>query len=312
MLRTAVLPACVVLFLASLPVAAQGTAAPPAPAQRQSPTTIVKNVNEVNIVFSALDKHHHIITGLRRDQVEVFDSKHPQVITRFLSEGDLPLRIALLIDTSTSVRGRFKFEQEAAIEFIESVLRQGTDKAMVVAFDSNFQVVQDFTDNEEALAQGINSLRAGGGTALYDAIYYTSRQKLFHDGSDLRNVMVVISDGDDDQSRYSASEALAMAQQAGAIIYTISTDQTGSDPEDDKLMKNFADATGGRSFFPFEAPELGHIFASITNELRHQYVVSYEPNDFIANGTFHPIEVKILVKNVIARTRRGYYATQNP
>lgn len=286
--------------------------AQPTQSKQNAATSIVKNVNEVNVVFSAVDKHNRIITGLRQDQIKVLDANKQQAITHFFTEGDLPLRIALVIDTSTSVRGRFKFEQEAAIEFIESVLRQGTDQAMVVAFDSSIQVVQNFTGDEEALAKAINSLRAGGGTALYDAIYTTAHDKLLRDGNEIRNVMVVISDGDDDQSRYSASEALAMAQQAGAILYTISTDQTGSDPKDDQLMKEFADATGGRGFFPFEAPELGHIFAAITNELRHQYVVSYEPNDLVPNGSFHPIVVKISVKNVIARARRGYYASQNP
>lgn len=305
-----------VLALAVLPLAAQTAAAPPAQpsgsARPQKPTTIVKNVNEVNIIFSAVDKHHHIVTGLRKNQIEIFDAKRPQAISRFYPEGNMPLRIALLIDMSTSVRGRFKFEQEAAIEFIESVLRQGTDKAMVVAFDSSIQVVQDFTDDEEALAKAINGLRAGGGTALNDAVYTTAHDKLLNDGPNVRNVMVVISDGDDDQSRWSHTEARNMALRADALIYTISTDQLGSDPNDDKLMKDYADSTGGLSFFPFEAPELGHIFASIANELRHQYVASYQPNDFVPNDSFHPVQVKILVKNVEARTRRGYFATQNP
>lgn len=281
-----------------------------APAFR-APTTIVKNVNEVNVIFSAVDKHHRIVEGLRQNQVEVFDANHRQRITRFSTEGNMPLRIALLIDTSASVADRFKFEQEAAIEFIESVLRQGKDQAMVVAFDTSVQVYQPFTDDEESLAKAINSLRAGGGTAFNDAIYDTARDSLLRDGPDVRNVMVIISDGADDASQYSLSEALAEAQRAGAVIYAISTDQTNSDQTSDDLMRNLARETGGRSFFPFEAPELGHVFAQITDELRHQYVLSYDPDDFQPNGAFHPIAIKILVKNVQARARRGYYAYLN-
>ncbi|MGH9536018.1 MAG: VWA domain-containing protein, partial [Terriglobales bacterium] len=275
------------------------------PPQNLPRTSIVQNVNEVNVVFSAIDSRHRIVLGLKPTQIEVFDDNKPQAITRFYAEGNLPLRIALLLDTSTSISDRWPFEQEAAIEFIESVLRQGTDKAMVVAFDSSIQVVQGFTSNEEAIARAIHSLRPGGGTALYDAIYETCHEKLMRDGHDMRNVIVLITDGDDDQSRYAATEALRMAQRAGAIMYTIGTDPTGSDPRDDKLLAMFAKDTGGRYFFPFQAPDLGKAFASISYELRHQYVVAYDPNDFVPNGAFHRVKIRILLKNIYARTQPG-------
>ncbi len=306
----------IVFLLAALtlPLAAQQSAARARAQQQQKllqvpRTSIIKNVNEVNVVFSAIDKRHRIVLGLKPSQIQVYDDGKPQTITRFYPEGDMPLRIALLLDTSTSITERWHFEQEAAIEFIESVLRQGTDKAMVVAFDSAIQIAQPFTSNEEKIAQAIHSLRPGGGTALYDAIYDTSAEKLMHDGHDLRNVIVLITDGDDDQSQYAATEALRMAQKAGAIVYTIGTDPTGSDPKDDEILKMFATDTGGRYFFPFQAPALGRAFASISYELRHQYVVAYDPDDFVANGAFHRVQVKILLKNISARTPPGYYAT---
>ncbi len=288
--------------------AAPRGAAKAAPQHALPRANIVKNVNEVNVIFSAIDKRHRIVLGLKPSQVEVLDDNKPQAITRFYSEGDMPLRIALLLDTSTSISQRWPFEEAAAIEFIESVLRQGTDKAMVVAFDSSIQVVQGFTSNEEKIARAIHSLRPGGGTALYDAIYETCRQKLMHDGHNVRNVIVLITDGDDDQSRYAATEALRMAQRAGVIMYTIGTDPTDSDPRDDQLLEMFAKDTGGRYFFPFQAPDLGKAFASISYELRHQYVVAYDPDDFVPNGAFHRIKIKILLPNIYARTQPGYYA----
>lgn len=289
---------------------------PSTPPQQQGPKsgtpTIVKNVNEVSIVFSAVDNHHRLITGLQKNMVQVYDDKHQQQITRFLTQGDMPLRVALLMDTSNSIRGRFKFEQQAAIDFFGSVIKPGRDKGMLVAFDSSLQVVNDMTDNEEALAKGIRSLRPGGGTALYDAIYYTAHDKMMPGGNSVRKVIVVISDGADDQSRVSLQEAVEMAENAGAIVYCIGTEPTGSDPQSDEVLKKLAEETGGRVFFPFNETGLDKAFASILFELRNQYILSYQPNDFVADGSFHPVNIKILLKNVKARARRGYYATATP
>ena len=293
--------------------AQQPPASPPqhVPVKPGTPT-IVKNVNEVSIVFSAIDHRNRLITGLTKNMVQVYDDKHEQQITRFLTQGDLPLRVALLMDTSNSIRDRFHFEQEAAIDFFGAVLKKGRDQGMLVAFDSSLQVVRDFTDNENSLADAIRSLRPGGGTALYDAVYFTSHDKLMPGGNSVRKVIVIISDGADDQSRVSLQEAIEMAENAGAIVYCIGTEPTGSDPQSDDVLKKLADETGGRSFFPFEVSGLDKAFQSILFELRNQYIVSYQPNDFVADGSFHPVDVKVLLKNVKARARRGYYATSTP
>lgn len=307
--------ACLVICCCLTPFLRLRAQQPPStPPQQQMPVkpgtpTIVKNVNEVSIVFSAVDSHRRLITGLQKDMVQVYDAKHQQQITRFLTQGDLPLRVALLMDTSNSIRGRFKFEQQAAIDFFGAVIKRGRDQGILVAFDSALQVVNDFTDNEDALAKGIRSLRAGGGTALYDAIYYTAHDKMKPGGDSVRKVIVVISDGADDQSRVSLQEAVEMAENAGAIVYCIGTEPTGSDPQSDEVLKKLAEETGGRSFFPFNETGLDKAFASILFELRNQYIVSYQPNDFVADGSFHPVDIKILLKNVKARARHGYYAT---
>lgn len=285
-------------------------AAPAPPEATQKSPRIVKNVNEVTLVLSAVDKHRRFIYGLHQADFRIYDDKQPQQVSRFLDEGNLPLRVALLLDTSTSISDRFKFEQQAAIDFLGTVLKPGRDQALVVAFDTNFQLVQDFTDNEELLAKGIRSLRPGGGTALYDAIYQTASEKLQGgEGDNVRRVMVVISDGNDNWSRVSREEALEMAQRAGAIVYAIGTEPTGLDPDSDSVLRRLADQTGGRAFFPFNAGDLGSKFQDIATELRHQYVLSYRPSNFVPNGTYHSISVQVLRNGILARTRRGYYAT---
>lgn len=295
--------------------AASGQAAQTAPAPQkalQSPT-IVKNVNNVPLTFLAVDKNGHFVPGLTATQIQIYDNGQPQQIEHFSAQGNVPLRIVLLLDTSNSIRSRWNFEQRAAIDFLQTTLVKGRDQAMVVGFDTVPHVAQAFTDNYQQLSQAILSLSPGGGTALYDSVFLASHNDL-GPGSpgkvlgEVRNVIVVISDGADDQSRYSRAEALAMAQDVGAVIYSIGTEPTGLDPVNDKVLRRFANETGGRSFFPMQASDLNKAFATIAADLRHQYVVSYSPNNFVPDGSFHTVEIKVLVKGVTARTRKGYFA----
>lgn len=306
------LPAALALLVFLAGAALSGQTTPPTPKPRQTQTpTIVKNVNTVPLTFLALDKHNHFVPGLQASQIQIYDNNRLQKVQRFDAQGNLPLRIVLLLDISNSIRTRWDFEQRAATDFLQSVLVEGRDQAMVVGFDTSVHVAQTFTGDYESLAHAIRSLNPSGGTALYDAVYAISHDDLGPAASgpgEVRNVIVVISDGADDQSRYSREEALGMAQDAGAVIYTIGTEPTGSDPESDKVLQRFALETGGSSYFPIEARDLGSAFQSITTELRHQYVVAYSPDDFLPNGQFHTVAIKILVKGVIARTRKGYFA----
>lgn len=287
------------------------TPARPAPQKNQTPT-IVKNVNTVPLTFLAIDKHHHFVPNLTSSQIQIFDNGQLQQVQHFDAQGNLPLRIVLLLDISNSITSRWNFEQHAATDFLQSVLTQGRDQAMVVGFDTSLHVAQTFTDNFDKLRQAINSLNPSGGTALFDAVFYTAHDYLgAGTPGEARNVIVIISDGQDDQSRYSRDEAVGMAQDAGAVIYTIGTEPTGADPESDDVLRLFAAQTGGLSFFPIEARDLGGAFQSIASEIRHQYVVSYSPNNFIPNGSYHTVEIKVLEKGVTARTRKGYFATNS-
>jgi VWFA-related protein len=275
------------------------------------PNRILLDVTRVNVLFTVTDKKGRFITDLAKDDFQVFEKKKEQNIVQFTAESDLPLRLALLIDTSNSIRDRFKFEQEAAVEFINSTVRPREDKAMLVSFDSATELVADLTDNPEVLAKAVRGLRPGGGTSLYDAIFYACKDKLQLDQprDKFRRAMVIVSDGDDNQSRVTRDQALEMAQKADVVIYAISTNNKHEPSEGDKVLRYLTDETGGQAFFPFEARDLSQSFENIANELRHQYNIFYRPSPLEADGLFHPVNVRVKGrKDVIVRARKGYYA----
>src|SRR5437660_1664991 len=152
----------------------------PRPLQADEPTRITVDVTRVDMLFTVTDKKGRFVTNLTKDDFEIIEAKKPQVVQEFAAESDLPLRLGILIDTSNSIRGRFKFEQEAAIEFINNVVRTNQDKAMVVSFDTKAELVADLITDTERLSTAIRGLRAGGGTAFYDAIFFACRAKLSH------------------------------------------------------------------------------------------------------------------------------------
>jgi len=269
-------------------------------------------INEVNVVFTVTDKHGKRVTDLKQGDFHFVDDNKPATeIRSFHAETNLPLQVALLIDASNSVRDRFKFEQESAIEFLNQTVRRGYDQAMVVGFDVTPEVAQDFTDDTEKLDRGVRSLRPGGGTAMYDALYYSCREKLMKEPQNgpTRRAIILLSDGEDNQSHVTREEAIEMAQRAEAIVYTISTNVSGAKGAGDKVLERIADATGGRAFFPFQIRDVANAFAEIQDELRSQYDVSYKPADFKADGHFRTIEiVAVDRKNFRVRSRRGWYA----
>ena len=280
--------------------------------QEEKLTTIVKQVDEVNVVFTVTDKRGKFVNDLTKDDFRVIDDNKPaQSIRSFRSETNLPLRVGLLIDASNSIRDRFKFEQEAAIEFLNQIIRRGYDQAFVLGFDTTPEVTQNFTDNTEALSRGVRMLRPGGGTALYDAIYYACRDEIIAKDKgnvETRRAIILLSDGDDNQSRVSREEAVEMAQKAEVIIYTISTNTSGLKLKGDKVLEHFAEETGGRAFFPFKIQDLSDAFSQIQDELRSQYAVSYKPADLQPNGKYHGIEILADNKKYRVRARKGYYA----
>jgi VWFA-related protein len=286
---------------------------PPAGADDQGEqlTTIIKQVDEVNVVFTVTDKRGKFINDLKKDDFRVFDDKKPaQSIRSFRSETNLPLRVGLLVDASNSIRDRFKFEQEAAIEFLNQIVHQ-QDQAFVIGFDTTPEVTQSFTNNTEALSKGVRMLRPGGGTAMYDAIYYACRDEIMaKDKGTLatRRAIILLSDGEDNQSRVSREEAVEMAQKAEVIIYAISTNTSGQKLNGDKVLEHFAEETGGRAFFPFKIQDVSDAFSQIQDELRSQYAISYKPADFQLNGKYHSIEILADNKKYKVRARKGYYA----
>jgi VWFA-related protein len=274
-------------------------------------TVIRKRVDEVNVVFTVTDKRGHYVKDLTESDFRVYDDNKPaESVRSFSRETNLPLRVGLLIDASNSVRDRFKFEQEAAIEFLNQIIRRSSDKAFVIGFDTTPEVTQDMTDDTEALSHGVRMLRPGGGTAMYDAIYFACRDKLMQDKSTgaTRRAIILLSDGEDNQSRVSREEAVEMAQRAEVIIYAISTNTSGLKLRGDKILEHFAEETGGKAFFPFKIQDVSNAFSEISDELRSQYDVSYKPADFAPNGKYRKIEILADNKKYKVRARKGYYA----
>jgi len=306
----------VTFALLAAPLFAQESLVPQVkPADEESQTSITLDVTRVQLLFTVTDKKGRFVTNLTKNDFEVFESKKPQSIMEFTAESDLPLRLAILIDTSNSIRDRFRFQQEAATDFINTVVRPHEDKAVVVSFDSAAELVADLTDDTEKLTQAVQSLRPGGGTALYDAIFFACRDKLMQDQPrhKFRRAMVILSDGEDNNSRWSRDQALEMAHKSDTVIYTISTNRSGQEIDGDKILRYFAEQTGGQAFFPFKAQDLAQSFENIANELRHQYNVLYRPDPLKTDGLYHPVEVKVRGrKDLVVRARHGYYAPLLP
>jgi VWFA-related protein len=291
-------------------------APPPEPAKAPDPTESAEfrigvQVDLVDLIFTATDKHGHFIKDLKKEDVRLLDEGKPPVrIEAFESETGLPLRVGLLIDSSNSIRDRFRFEQDAAVEFLNQVVRPNSDRAFVIGFDSMSDLTQDYTENTEALAHGVRVLRPGGGTALHDAVYQACDKlaKAPIKGP-VRRAIILLSDGDDNQSRHTREEAIEAALRAEVIIYVISTSITDGDKKGDKILMRYAEATGGRVFFPLRLEDVANAFGQIQDELRSQYVVAYKPENFESNGHYRAISINVPSRaNVKIRARKGYYA----
>jgi VWFA-related protein len=306
----------VALLVLLLPLRAQAPQKPALPPAGQTPPAaddrpITLDVTRVNLLFTVSDRKGRFVTGLTKDDFEVIEAKKPQNILEFVAENDLPLRLAVLVDTSNSIRDRFKFLQEAAVEFINSAMRPERDKATVISFDSGATLVADLTSDTEQLARAVRSLRPGGGTSLYDAIFFACRDKLAQDQPrhKYRRAIVVLSDGDDNQSRYTREQALEMAHKADVVLYAVSTNNTRLESDGDKVLRYLTRETGGVAFFPFKAEDLAQSFENIANELRNQYSILYRPEPLKTDGLFHRVEVKVRDrKDLVVRARNGYFA----
>jgi VWFA-related protein len=306
---------------AAQPAPAQATQQPAAqPAKQQAdqqaeanaPTVIRLGVNEVNLIFTVTDKHGHYIPNLQQSDFALLDDgRAPARVNSFHQQINLPLRVGILIDASTSIRSRFQFEQQSATEFLLQILKTRSDRAFVMGFDVVPTVTQDWTNNIDGLEAGVNRLRPGGGTALFDAVFTACRDKLLDESrgqEPVRKAMVLISDGDDDQSRVYEDEAIKECQRAETIIYAISTNWTPSRGKGDQVLMKMAGDTGGQAFFPPSVEEMSTSFRGIEEELRSQYSLTYTPAEFKEDGAFRPIYLFCHDRHYQVRTRKGYFA----
>jgi Ca-activated chloride channel homolog len=281
------------------------------PADASAPTFRIP-VNEVSLIFTVTDKHGHYIPNLQQSDFALLDDqKAPARVNSFHQQINLPLRVGIVIDASTSIRSRFQFEQQAATEFLLQVVKPRSDRAFVMGFDVTPTIEQDWTDNLDGLDAGINRMRPGGGTALYDAVYTACRDKLLTERGPepVRKAMVLISDGDDNQSRAYLEDAIKMCERAETIVYAISTNWTPSRGKGDQVLTKLAEATGGQALFPPSVEEMSSSFKSIEEELRSQYALNYTPADFKYDGAFRTIYLFCNDRRYQVRAKKGYFAT---
>jgi Ca-activated chloride channel homolog len=300
----------------------------PAETPKQAPPLKV-TTGLVHLVAAVSDRRNNFITDLDQKDFRIFEDGKPQDIKFFGRQTDLPLRIGMLLDTSNSIRERLHFEKDASIDFLDNVIRRHKDEAFLMTFDNEPEVIQDFTGDVGTLTQAIEKQRAGGGTSLNDAIY-AAAQKLVNapmpEGSnpEVRRVLVVFSDGEDNLSDRALSESIEMAERCEVSIYSISTSTdwvavTTSDrphkmfkTPGDEILEKFAVQTGGRVFFPYKVDDLAESFQDIGAELRSQYFIAYAPS-VPPDGKYRRIQVDIADrKGLTVRTRKGYFATETP
>lgn len=280
------------------------------------PYTLRSTVNEVAVFFAATD-HGKSVSDLTRQEVEIRDAgKAPASVLGFRNESQLPLRLGLVIDTSNSITQQFAFEQKAAASFLKKSLTGKRDLAFVVGFSNAVLLVKDFTGDSATIAQGIDRLAPGGGTALWDAVKFASDKLAgLAEEKPVARILVVISDGEDNSSSATLKEAIEAAERHEITVYTVSTRELagGDDASSlfsDRAMRALAARTGGAAFFPDSLGNLDHRLADLQQVLRSRYLISYKPDQFKADGSYRTIAVvaRKSGRKLRVYARRGYYA----
>jgi Ca-activated chloride channel family protein len=274
--------------------------------------TIRTSVDQVTLFFT-VSSHGHMVNDLEQSNIRILDdNKPPERVEQFAPQSKLPLRLALLIDTSGSVVDRFSFEKHAATKFVEKMLSGASDLGFIAGFSQDTTVTQDFTSDPNELAKGIVKLANGGGTALFDAVSFACRKLAVYPESErVARVLVILSDGEDNSSHSSLKQSIQVAERTGVTIYTVSTREDRGDKTDaDKVLEVLAERSGGEAMFPGDILTLGRSFDKLHDLIRSRYFVAYKPADFQPNGNFRTISV-IAEKDgrrLQVRTRRGYHA----
>ena len=280
--------------------------------QRVSDQTYSITVDLVNVLCSVFDKKtRSFVTAFSQNDFSIFEDGRRQEITNFTRETNLPLTLVMLVDTSSSVAPKLQFEQDAAISFFHNVLKEN-DRAMLVEFNSSINMLQDFTDDPNKLANQVRKLRAGGNSSLFDAIDVVCDQKMIRETG--RKAMIILSDGDDSGSAVDFRRAVEMALRAECTIFSVSISKGGffgtadDTKKGDKTLQNLAKETGGKVFFPFKVEELEDAFREINQELRSQYSIGYYSTNTKRDGSFRKLEIKVRERNMELNHRKGYYA----
>ena len=301
---------------------------PQPPQNRPTPTPTpepdrpeVVNVRRVRLPITVTDKKKQFVSGLTQNDFVVMEDKIPQTIDSFTSEenNNLPLYVAVLMDTSPSTAAKLKFEQESAMNFIQTVVRPRRDRVLFATFDHEVTLRQDFTDRLELLDKAVYAVKkTGEKTALWDAIWQFCDQKLRSVPG--RRVMVVITDGDDTYSRADINDAIDIAQRTETTIFAISTKAgllstvVGVDAgtvkgKSDKALDRLADETGGAAFFTGDMLSLERSLNTIAKELRAQYLITYRPTNDKYDGSYRKVDVKLTSRDGLKlRTKKGYKA----
>jgi VWFA-related protein len=274
--------------------------------------TIRKSVDDV-AVFFAVSSHGHMVDDLQVSDIQIVDDhKPPAKVVQFAPQSKLPLRLALLIDTSGSVHDRFSFEKRAATKFVQTVLSGTADLGFIAGFSSETTVMQDFSDDQAALATGIEKLTNAGGTALFDAVSLACwKLAEYPDGERVARVLVILSDGEDNSSHGSLRQSIQAAEKTGVTIYTVSTREDHGDKTDaDKVLQVLAENTGGEAMFPGDILTMGKSFDRLRELIRSRYFIAYKPADFQPDGSYRTINVIAEKdgKHLKVRARKGYHA----
>jgi Ca-activated chloride channel family protein len=277
----------------------------------ESEATLKVNVDLVNVILTVTEGNGRIVPGLNREDFLVEEDGRKQEVSHFAREVTLPLTLALLIDTSPSVQPVLDLEKQTAIEFLHSILRK-EDLALVMNFDRGVSLVQDFTPDIRRLSKAIQSVAIGGGTSVHDAVFLACDEKLKRETG--RKAIILISDGGDTTSKLKIKDAIESAQRADVIIYAISNSSGGpffGGGGDDGTLKRYAEATGGRAFFPSKPQDFKKAFEAIQEELRSQYILSYSSTNTMKDGSYRALKISVPnQKNLKVRTKKGYYASK--
>lgn len=298
----------------------------PTPSPSPSPTPddqrVVIPIRRVRLPITVTDKKGQFVPDLKQSDFTVFEDKVPQEIETFSDDLSLtlPLYVAVLMDTSPSTAGKLKFQQESAMNFIQTVVRPRRDRVLFGTFDDEITLLQDFTDKLDLLDKAVYGVKKmGKQTALFDAVWQFCDEKMRSVPG--RRVLLIVGDGEDTYSRATLRDAIDIAQRTETTIFAISTKggflstvpgvEAGqvADKKDRDLL-TLAEETGGIAFFTGDMLSLERSFTKISKELRAQYLVTYNPSNKVYDGTFRKIDVKLADGHgdLKVRTKRGYKA----